>query len=146
MNLRLRVAIAAGAGIVALIASFMPLFTGERNIGVHTHHIDHAVLMLFGVIIGLAVYRPKGEAISPLWLWLTLLPLIAAMVLMSPALYAIVDARPIAHSFGHLVFVILAALCAYAGQRYVRGVGWMSAFLLEIMAFAAAFGYGIAPR
>ncbi len=134
------------ATLVAIVLSFMPIVTGERNVSVHEHHLDHAVLMLLGAIAGLALYdRRGGEAESPRWLWVAVLAPIAAMLLMAPSLYAIVDNVPWVHTINHLAFVVLAILATYAGQRYVRGVGWASGLMLETMAIVAAFGYGVAP-
>lgn len=145
MNL-VRTAIGIGAAIVAVILCFMPLITHEVEIQVHTHHIDHAVLMGLGVIAVLALYRRGTEAASPMWLWVTVLLPVAIMFLMAPSLYSDIDPQPLPHSLYHLLFVVLAAITVYAGQRFVRGVGWMSAIVLEFMAFVAAWGYGVAPH
>jgi mono/diheme cytochrome c family protein len=141
----LRRVIFAVAVLAALVLSFMPVITGERNVGVHDHHLDHAVLMLFGAIAGLALYRDRGDRESPAWLWVAVLAPLAAMLLMAPPLYAFVDAMPVLHAFHHLAFVGLAMLAAYGGQSYVRGVGWATSIMLETMAVVAAFGYGVAP-
>lgn len=135
----------AAATVVAVVLSLMPLVTGERDIGVQPHHLDHAVLMFFGLIAGLALDRRRTDAESPRWIWPAVLSPLVAMILMAPSLYAAVDQIPWLHALDHLVFVGLAMLTAYSGQRYVRGVGWGMAFLLETMAVVAAFGYGVAP-
>lgn len=145
MNM-VRTAIGICAAIAAVVLSFMPLITHEVDIGVHTHHIDHAVLMGLGVIAVLALYRRGVQAASPLWLWVAVLVPVAVMFLMAPTLYSNIDPQPLPHSLYHLLFVLLAALTVYAGQRFVRGVGWMSAIVLEFMAFVAAWGYGVAPH
>lgn len=145
MNL-VRKIIGIGAAAVALVLCFMPVITHEVEIEVHEHHIDHAVLMGLGVIAVLALYRRGAQAASPIWLWITVLLPVAIMFLMAPSLYSDIDPQPLPHSFYHLLFVVLAAVTVYAGQRYVRGVGWMSAIVLEFMAFVAAWGYGVAPR
>lgn len=145
MNL-VRTSIGIGAAIVAVILCFMPVITREVEIQVHTHHIDHAVLMGLGVIAVLALYRRGAQPASPMWLWVTVLLPVAIMFLMAPSLYSDIDPQPWPHSFYHLLFVVLAAITVYAGQRFVRGVGWMSAVVLEFMAFVAAWGYGVAPH
>lgn len=131
--------------LVALFVSFMPIVTGERNIPVHDHHIDHAVLMLLGAIAGLALYRGTENRERPAWLAGAVLGMLIAMLLMAPSLYAIVDDMPWLHVVDHVVFVALAMLTVYAGQRYVRGVGWATGIMLETMAIVAAFGFGVAP-
>ncbi len=133
------------AAVAAVVLSFMPLITHEVEIAVHDHHIDHAVLMGLGVLAVLCLYR-RREASSPVWLWITVLLPVAIMFLMAPSLYSDIDPQTVPHSFYHLLFVVLAAVTAYAGQRFVRGAGWMSAVVLEFMAFVAAWGYGVAPR
>jgi hypothetical protein len=141
-----RIAGGWAALLAAAVLSFMPLIGHEVELQVHEHHIDHAVLMGLGVIAGLLLYRRKTDASSPVWLLLTVLLPVVIMFLMAPPLYAAVDDMPLVHAFYHVLFVALAALTVYAGQRFVRGVGWMSALLLEFMAFVAAWGYGVAPR
>jgi mono/diheme cytochrome c family protein len=131
--------------LAAVVLSFMPLLTGEREIAVRSHHLDHALLMLLGAIAGLALYTRGDERESAPWLWIAVLCPILATVLMAPSLYALVDAVPWLHTVNHLVFVLLAMLTAYGGQRYVRGVGWATGAMLETMAIVAAFGYGVAP-
>lgn len=130
---------------LAVVLSLMPLITGDREIAVHAHHLDHAVLMALGAIAGLALYGGGSDRESPPWLWAAVLSPLIAMLLMAPSLYAIIDRTPWLHALDHLAFVALAMLTAYGGQRYVRGVGWGTALLLETMAVVAAFGYGIAP-
>lgn len=142
----LRTLIGIAAAIAALVLSFMPLITHEVEIAVHDHHIDHAVLMGLAVLAVLCLYRRPATPASPLWLWVTVLVPVGIMFLMAPDLYSDIDPSPFPHSLYHLMFVLLAALTAYAGQRYVKGVGWMSAIVLEFMAFVAAWGYGVAPR
>lgn len=137
--------VAIVATLIALVLCLMPVITGEREIAVRPHHIDHAVLMLFGVILGLALYRRRDERETSIWIWPALLAPVVAMLLMAPSLYALVNINPWLHSLDHTVLVALGALTAYAGQRYVNGVGWATALFLESMAVTAAFGYGVAP-
>lgn len=134
-----------GSALAGIVLSAMPVITGERGIAVQAHHLDHAVLMLLGAIAGLALYAGTDDGESAPWLWVAVLCPLLAMLLMSPSLYAVVDRSPWLHALDHLVFVALAIVTAYAGQRYVRGVGVASALLLESMAVVAAFGYGLAP-
>lgn len=145
-----RTLIGIAAAAAAILLSFMPVITNEVEIAVHDHHLDHAVLMGLAVVAVLFLYRPK-ERQSPavpsaVWLWISVLLPVAIMFLMAPNLYSEVDPQPLPHTLYHLLFVALAALTVYAGQRFVRGVGWMSAIVLEFMAFVAAWGYGVAPR
>lgn len=141
-----RIAGGWAALLAAAALSCMPLIGHEVELQVHEHHIDHAVLMGLGIIAALLLYRRKTGAPSSMWLLLTVLLPIVIMFLMAPPLYDAVDKMPLIHAFYHLLFVALAALTVYAGQRFVHGVGWMSAVLLEFMAFVAAWGYGVAPR
>jgi mono/diheme cytochrome c family protein len=134
-----------GSVLAGIVLSAMPVITGERGIAVQPHHLDHAVLMLLGAIAGLALYKGGNDREFPPWLWVAVLCPLLAMLLMSPSLYVVINRSPWLHVLDHLVFVALAILTAYAGQRYVRGVGVASALLLESMAIVAAFGYGVAP-
>lgn len=132
--------------LAAVVLSFIPVVWHESvELEVHQHHIDHAVLMGLGILAVLLLYRRVSAASSSFWLILTVMLPIAIMFLMAPPIYIKVDESPVVHAFYHLLFVGLAATTVYAGQRFVRGVGWMSALLLEFMAFVAAWGYGVAP-
>lgn len=133
------------SSLAALALSFMPVITGEREPDIGKHHLDHAVLMLLGIIAGLALYAPRNDRESAPWLWVAVLSPILAMLLMAPSLYAATDALPWLHSLMHVTFALLALLTAYGGQSYIRGVGWATSALLQTMAIVAAFGYGVAP-
>ena len=141
----LRIIVVVLAWLAALVLSFMPIVTGEHNIPVHDHHIDHAVLMLLGAVAGLALYRGTDNRERPAWLAGAVPAMLVAMLLMAPSLYAMVDQIPWLHVADHIVFVALAMLTVYAAQRYVRGVGWATGIMLETMAIVAAFGFGVAP-
>jgi mono/diheme cytochrome c family protein len=135
----------AAATLAGIVLSLSPLVANEQTVAVHEHHLDHAVLMLLGAVAGLALYRVADARESPHWIWPAVLSPIVAMFLMAPSLYAVVDAIPSLHALNHLAFVGLAMLTTYAGQRYLRGVGWATGLMLETMAVVAAFGYGVAP-
>lgn len=146
MKKTLRAALGIAAALVALILSFMPVITSERDIAIPAHHFDHAALMLLGAVAALCLYRRRsGTAESAAWIWPALVVPLVAMVLMAPNLYAMIDRTPFVHSFDHVLFVLAGAVTAYAGQRYVNGVGWATTIFLELMAVAAVFGYGVAP-
>ncbi|HEX5275485.1 MAG TPA: c-type cytochrome [Candidatus Rubrimentiphilum sp.] len=133
------------SAIAGVTMSTLPVITGDKDIAIQPHHLDHAVLMLLGAIAGLAISVPRSEREAAPWLWAAILCPPAAMLLMSPSFYAVVDRSPWLHVFDHLVFFGLGLVTAYAGQRYVRGVGVATAVMLETMAIVAAFGYGVAP-
>lgn len=137
--------LAGSAAVVAVVLSLAPLVSPERTIAVPDHHLDHALLAFLGIVAGLGYANPIADKEAVRWLWPAALAPIVVMFLMAPPLYAIVDAQPWLHAVNHLVLAALAFLTAYAGQRYVRGVGWAAALLLETMAVVAAFGYGVAP-
>ncbi len=133
-------------GVVAILAgvafSLAPLVLPDRAIPIGEHHFDHAALMLFGAIAGIAFARGAVKE-SPRWLWLTVLAPVIAMMLMSPTIYNAVEAAATLHVLEHLAFVLLAFITAYAGERYVAGVGYAAAILLEAMALVAVFGFGV---
>ncbi|MDQ2664279.1 MAG: hypothetical protein M3Y18_09675 [Candidatus Eremiobacteraeota bacterium] len=69
----------------------------------------------------------------------------AAMYLMWPTIFAYLDAHPALHALDHVAFVALGFITAYAGERYVRGVGLTTGILFACMALAAAGFFGVAP-
>lgn len=143
MSAAMRRILAAAVFTAAVVLSFEPVLIGGPALGTHEHHLVHAGLMLLGVIAGLLAYDGAQRPSSVAWLWLTVLPPVAVAILMSPDLYERLDPLPLLHCLYHVALVLLAMLTAYAGQRYTRGVGWMSAIVLEFMAFASAWGYGV---
>lgn len=137
--------ILAASAITGITLSTMPVITGDKDIAIQPHHLDHALLMFLGIVAGLAAYAPRDDRESARWLWAAALCPLVAMLLMSPSLYAMVDRSPWLHVLDHVIFLALGMVTAYAGQRYVRGVGVAAAVMLETMAVVAAFGYGVAP-
>ncbi|TAM88266.1 hypothetical protein EPN42_09620 [bacterium] len=138
----LAVALLAAACVVASVVP--PIESSSVRLDVQTHHLAHAVIIALGLALGLVIAsaRPVREE-RPAWLLVAIVSPLMAMLLMIPATYDFTESHPLLHALDHLVFAALSLLTAYAGEQYLRGVGWAAAVALEMMAVGAAFGYGI---
>jgi hypothetical protein len=135
-------------GAVSVAIAVTPAVMAPVTVTVPLHHIWHAGLIALGIITGLlanAGSKPSVERPAPMWIVPVVTAPMAAMYLMWPALFGYLDVHPALHGLDHLVFVGLGFITAYAGERYVRGVGWTTGILFECMALAAAGFFGVAP-
>jgi hypothetical protein len=122
---------------------------GPADVPVPQHHIGHAVLIVGGAITGLLAASATAPRIGPpaaAWIAPTVIAPMLAMYFMWPSALDYLDAHPLLHGLEHLSYVFFGFITAYAGQRYVRGVGWVTGTLLACMAFSAAGFFGVAPR
>ncbi len=137
---------AAVVAALTVAAAARAILEGPEVIDVTEHHLQHAVLILGGVATALLLARARRR-VSPLshpaWLAPALLAPLAAMALMVPTFYAYLNLHPPAHAVTHVGLVITGFLTAWCGERYRGGMGWATSILIEIMAVAAAFGWGV---
>ncbi len=135
-------------GAVSLAVAITPAVMGPVTVTVSMHHIGHAIVIAFGIATGLlaaASSKPSVDRPASMWIVPVVTAPMAAMYLMWPATFSYLDAHPAAHALDHVVFVLLGFITAYAGERYVRGVGWTTGILFECMALAAAGFFGVVP-
>ena len=136
-------------GVVTLAIALRPLVSGGADLPTPEHHLWHGALLAGAAASALLLTRPGDDAQSSqgryLWLLLAVVAPIAAMFLMWPSEYALLDRNPGGHVLEHLGLVALGFLTAYAGQRYARGVGWLTAGGAIGMALVSAAGYGVSP-
>ncbi len=141
---------AAVFGLVAVVGAVRSMLEGPEPIDVGAHHLVHAGLMLASVLSALLLARARPDADrrteAPGWLVPAVLAPLAAMALMVPTFYPYLEAHPIAHALSHLALVVAGFVTAWCGERYRRGMGIATGVLLELMAVAAAFGWGVGPR
>ena len=127
----------------------VPVLPGAEALPVWKHHLVHGLVLALSATSGLlfAAARPSSAATDGpgggAWIILTVLAPIASMFLMWPTTYDWLEAHPTAHASEHFCFVILGFVAAYAGERYVRGVGWVSAIATVATAVVAAAGFGV---
>jgi len=137
---------AAVAGAATVAAALSPLVLGREETPIATHHVYHAFMLAGGAIAGLLLAPSAGAAReSPAWMLAVVGAPLLAMLLMWPSEYGALDARPLFHAAAHVGLAILGFLVAYGGQRYSPGIGKVMGALTVLIAFVAAFGYGIAP-
>jgi hypothetical protein len=140
-------AAAAVVGALTIAAAARALMEGPETIDVTEHHLRHAVLILGGVATALLLARARRRSASAsgraAWLAPALLAPLAAMALMVPTFYGYLGLHPTAHALTHLGLVVAGFLTAWCGERYREGMGWATSIFLEVMAVAAAFGWGV---
>jgi hypothetical protein len=135
-------------GAVSVAVAVFPAALGRAHVPVPQHHIGHALLIVGGVITGLVaaiVVVPRTGPPKAAWIAPTVIAPMVAMYFMWPSALDYLDLHPLLHGIEHLSYVFFGFITAYAGQRYVRGVGWITGTLLSCMAFAAAGFFGVAP-
>lgn len=139
--------VAAVIGAFAVLLAARSLTEGPRTIDVRKHHLVHAVLIIGGAASALALAtaspRPAPRPERPGWLVPALLAPLVGMVLMVPTFYPYLNTHPLAHSLAHLGFVVAGFVTAGCGERYRIGIGWAMTLFFEVMAVAAAFGFGV---
>ncbi|HET7559558.1 MAG TPA: hypothetical protein VFK80_06320 [Limnochordia bacterium] len=135
--------------LVALVlaAGGLPLILGPDPVTVPEHHLQHALLLIGGGAVGFLAYPPHSRSGAGCgsvgWLAIGLFAPLMIMFQMNPATYAYIEIHEAVHTFDHLIMEALAALTTYAGQRYLRGLGWVTGAALELMALLAVWGYGV---
>ncbi len=135
-------------GVVSVAIAVTPAVMAPEMVTVSIHHVLHAVVIAFGIATGLlaaASSKPSVERPNSIWIVPVVTAPMAAMYLMWPANFGYLDMHPVLHALDHIPFAVLGFITAYAGERYVRGVGWTTAILFECMALAAAGFFGVAP-
>lgn len=138
---------AAVLGVVGLGGALRSMMEEPETIDVAEHHLLHAALMLASILSALLLARASVDADRrterPRWLVPAVLAPVAAMILMIPTFYPYLDAHPAVHGTSHLGLVVVAFVTAWCGEQYRAGIGTATGALLEIMAVAAAFGWGV---
>jgi mono/diheme cytochrome c family protein len=132
---------------VTVALGVLPPILGARDLPTAQHHLVHSALIAGAVVAGVLFAVPSRDTRAGHygWLLLTTLAPIAAMLLMWPSEYAWFELHPAGHAAEHLGLVGLGFVAGYAGQRYAAGIGWASGLSLFAMAFASAWGFGVAP-
>jgi hypothetical protein len=141
----LRPLAAIAVTVLSVGFAIVPELLGAEAGGVSGHHLRHAVLILGGAIAGVLIRPPAKDPVREHagWLAPTVLAPVAAMLVMWPTTYDYIEAHPPFHVLEHLVILALGVVTSYAGERYARGMGWVTGALLVLMAIGAAFGYGV---
>lgn len=139
-------------GLVAVEVAAFQLGLGDPHLSIKNHHMQHAVFILGGGLWGLALAgalmpakRKEPRQGRSAWLVLAILAPLAAMFAMWPSTYTYIEAHPFVHALDHGVFILLSGLTTFAGYQFARSIGWVMGAALTVMAWAAAFGFGVTP-
>jgi mono/diheme cytochrome c family protein len=132
---------------VTVAGAVLPPLIGAADLPTAQHHLAHSALIAGAVVAGVLVAAPSRDTRAGHYGWLlaaTFAP-VAAMLLMWPSEYTWFELHPAGHVIEHLGLVGLGFVTGYTGQRYAAGIGWASGLSLFAMAFASAWGFGVAP-
>lgn len=132
---------------LTLMFALAPLYRPEVEFPVRLHHLLHTVILIGAALSGLLIVRrgPARITARAAWLIISIVAPLLAMFLMWPSEYSPLEKLRSAHAFEHLGLLLFGFLTAYAGQQYAYGVGTAMTLSLWIMAFLAAWGFGVAP-
>lgn len=132
---------------LTILFALAPLYRGGTEFPVRVHHLLHAVMLIGAALSGLLIARRRPAPVTAraVWLLVSIVAPLLAMLLMWPSEYSPLEKLPFAHTFEHLGLVLFGFLTAYAGQQYAYGVGTAMALSLWVMAFLAAWGFGVSP-
>lgn len=138
----------AVAGAIGLFTIGLP----DPHLSIRNHHIQHVFFILAGGLYGLALgmglalrnpdkqWPGRGGWLAP-----ALLASLAVMVAMWPSSYPVIEANPTLHALQHGVYIVLAAVATFSAYQFARSAGWIIGCMQVLMAWAAAFGFGVNP-
>jgi hypothetical protein len=139
----------AGLAILAatLLFALAPAYRGTAEIPIREHHLFHTATLIGAALAGilLSSASPSSIPMRRVWLMLSILAPILAMLLMWPSEYSPLEHVPAEHVVEHFGLVLFGFLTGYAGQRYATGLGVAMSASLWLMALAAAWGFGVSP-
>lgn len=134
----------------ALASALVPLSPLAEALPIWKHHLVHGLVLALASIAGILLAHlgvrtaaQEREAGPGFWVIASVLAPVSSMFLMWPTTYDWLERHPLAHGAEHFCFVGLGFLAGFAGERYVRGVGWVSATATVLTAIAAAAGFGV---
>jgi len=142
-----------GLGLVAVVVAAFRLGLPDPHLSIKNHHIQHAIFILGGGLWGLALAsslmavtgkEPRRGRNG--WLAVAIVAPLATMFAMWPSTYEYIEASPILHATEHGVFIALSGLTTFAGYQFAKSTGWVLGAALAVMAWAAAFGFGVTPE
>ena len=145
MNARRAVGFAALAA--TLLFALAPAYRSGVEYPVRVHHLLHALMLIGSAIAGMLLVSGgrAGRATRALWLVGAVVAPIFAMLLMWPSEYSPLESLPAAHVAEHLGLVLCGLVTGYAGEVFASGVGVAMSLSLWLMAFLAAWGFGVSP-
>ncbi len=158
-------------GFVSVVVAVLELGLPDPHLNIRNHHIQHVFIILGGGLFGLALayavasLRGPSESVPRkaqadagereqwqdarpsrgAWLFPALVAPLAVMFAMWPSSYEYIEAHALLHATEHGVFIVLGGITTFAGFQFARSTGWLLGAIVTVMAWAAAFGFGVAP-
>lgn len=137
-------------GWFSIVVAWLHLGLPSPEHSIKDHHLQHLFFLIGGGLWGIALARWLGRGRTrkrrESWLIAALVAPLVAMFIMWPSAYPYVEARPVLHASMHVVFIALALLTTYAGFQYTQAVGWLLGGSLAVMAWLAAFFFGVPAK
>lgn len=144
----LLLALGAAAVAVGIFAIGLP----DPHLSVRNHHIQHVFFILGGGLYGLALAmgltarRPaKTWPGRGAWLAPAIIASLVVMVAMWPSTYSVIEANPTLHALQHGFYIVVSAVATFSAYYFARSAGWVVGVMQVVMAWAAAFGFGVNP-
>ncbi len=139
-------------GLVSVVIAAFHLGLPDPDLSIRNHHIQHLFFILGGGLWGIAlagVLMPpaahEARTGRSAWLVPAILAPVAVMFVMWPSTYQYIEAHATVHALEHGVFIVLGGLTTFAGSGFSQSTGWLLGGMVSVMAWAAAFGYGVTP-
>lgn len=155
MNVRKQLAgtyVLISIGVAAVAIATFELGIPDPHASIKNHHIQHVFYIiggsLFGIAVAAALSRRRKAADWPgsgLWLAPALVVSAVVMAAMWPSFYPFIEAHPLLHALQHGFYIVASFVVTLTAYLFARSAGWLSAAMLTVMAWGAAFGFGVAP-
>lgn len=139
-------------GAVAVTVGIFAIGLPDPHLSIRNHHIQHVFFILGGGLYGLALAmgltaNKPGKAWPGRGVWLApaLLASLVVMVAMWPSTYSVIEANPTLHALQHGFYIVASAVATFCAYYFARSAGWIVGGMQVVMAWAAAFGFGVNP-
>lgn len=147
-----RIYLLLALGAVAVAVGLFAIGLPDPHLSVRNHHIQHVFFILGGGLYGLALAmgltarRPaKSWPGRGVWLAPALVASLVVMVAMWPSTYSVIEANPTLHALQHGFYIVVAGIATFSAYYFARSAGWVVGVMQVVMAWAAAFGFGVNP-
>lgn len=152
MNTIIRTYILIALGALATAVGMFQIGLPAAHLSIQNHHIQHVFFIMAGGLYGIALamglitqQKDKPWPGRGIWLAPTLVASLLVMIAMWPSFYPVIEANPLLHAMQHGVYIVLAGVASFSAYHFFRSAGWIVAFIQVIMAWGAAFGFGVNP-
>lgn len=144
-------------GLLFVLQGIFLLGVPPPETSIRDHHIEHLFYMVGGALWGVALAKlllGDKDAVArdetgqsrighSAWSVPAIVAPVAVMFLMWPSMYEYIEARPLLHAWVHLWYLVLSVVTTFAGYMFSKSAGWVLSAVVGVMAWAAAFGFGV---